>query len=142
MGGGARVGEQPHGAAPTVTLVLRGEHEAFVTMTGELDGAAVQRLDAVFDGLCHAGARYLVIDLSGIGGIDHAARGLFVTLQRKLALNSGWMLLLDPPPLLADLDTVTLEVAFAAYRRAAASAGPAHPPPSVPGGPDGAPVVA
>jgi hypothetical protein len=42
------------------------------------------------------------------------------------------MLLIEPPPVLADLDPISLEAAFAAYRRVVALPEPAEPPQAPP----------
>lgn len=120
MGDAARSDVDPHAAETAISTMLRGVDDATVTVTGPLDAAAVARLNHLLKALCAAGARYFVADLAGLSSCDAAARPLFAKLRRKLVLNEGWMLLLDPPPLLADLESVSLEVAFAAYRRVVA----------------------
>jgi anti-anti-sigma regulatory factor len=127
-------------ASLAIAVFLRGEREAMITVGGKLDGTAVQRLALLLKAVLAVGAENLVVDLSEVTECDAAARPIFLKLQRSLQLKHGWMVLLDPPANLADLDPISLEAAFAAYRKISAStAGGERPSPA---SPDDAPVVA
>jgi anti-anti-sigma regulatory factor len=106
------------GDGTSIAATLHDRDEALLTVVGELTGPAVARLRAMLRGLSAAGARYLVVDLSGVTECEHSVRRVFTTAIRRLQLVQGWMMLLQPPAILADLDTMSLETVFATYRRA------------------------
>ncbi len=123
---------EPPTIAPSLTAQLRGDSEAMLTLAGDLDRETVARLGHIVSGLYEAGARFLVLDLADVTRCDASARPFFTRLRRKLQLNQGWMLLIEPPLVLADLDPVSLEAAFAAYRKVVALPEPADPPQAPP----------
>ncbi|MFL5518112.1 MAG: STAS domain-containing protein [Gemmatimonadales bacterium] len=123
---------EPTPNAPSIVVHLRGDSQAMLAVTGELDEMAVARLTHVVTGVCAAGARFLIFDLSGTTRCGDAVRPFLTKLRRRLQLGQGWLMLLEPPAELSDVDQVSLEEAFAAYRWSAVAAVPPQTPPHAP----------
>lgn len=91
---------------------------AVLELVGALGRARVDELRQRLKGLLVGGARFLLVDLAGVGPCDAALTGVLTSFARRLDARQGWLRVYAPPSSLCELDEATLADLFAIYRAA------------------------
>ena len=98
---------------------VRVEQVELLSVTGQLDDAALARLQRRFDELLDDGALLLLADLSGVAGCDRRLFDLLARTQHVVGHRGGWLRLVGlGPPVLAALDQADLPEVLLVYRSA------------------------
>lgn len=86
----------PATTAATITLTCPRPDHALVTLGGELDLAALERLCAIFARASNC--TEIVVDVAGVGFIDCCALRPLLTAARAAAATGGRLVLREPSP--------------------------------------------
>jgi anti-sigma B factor antagonist len=78
-----------------------------VTVTGEVDLMTAPKLAAALEDARAAGARLVVVDLSGVDFLDSSGLGVLVTAHRDLTDGQGTLHLVRPRPSIDKVLTLT-----------------------------------
>jgi anti-anti-sigma regulatory factor len=86
-------------------MTVRVERVDLLSVTGQLDDPGLDQLQRRLDQLLDAGARLLVVDLSGVTSCDGRVFDLLARAQHLIGYREGWLRLVAlGPPVLDALD--------------------------------------
>jgi len=98
---------------------IRVEQVDLLSVSGQLDGAGLDRLQRRFDELLDGGGWLLVADLSGVAGCDGRLFDLLARTQHFVGSREGCLRLVGlGPPVLDALDQAGLPEVLLIYRAA------------------------
>jgi anti-anti-sigma regulatory factor len=108
---------------PSVTIhapaTIKVEQVDLLSVTGQLDDPGLDRLQGRLDELHEAGARLLLVDLSGVAGCDGRLFDLLARTQYFVGSREGCLRLVGlGPPVLDALDQADLPEVLLIYRAA------------------------
>jgi hypothetical protein len=108
---------------PSVTInapvSIRVEQVDLLSVSGQPDGAGLDRLQRRFDELLDGGGRLLVADLSGVAGCDGRLFEALARTQHLVGGRGGWLRLVGlGSPVLDALDQAALPDVLLVYRPA------------------------
>ena len=121
MGAAARPDNGAGGRSDVRIISVQPDRDhAFVEVIGECGDEGVVELRQRVDGLLIAGARFVLVDLSGAGEVTSTASAALAAAGRQLARRKGWLRLVghDPSPSTARYDASLPEL-FTMYQAAA-----------------------
>ena len=108
--------------APVTTsapVTIEVEQVDLLSVTGQLDDPGLDRLQRQLDDVLDAGARLLLVDLSGVAGCDGRLFDLITRTQYLVGHRAGWLRLVGVgPPVLEALDQAGLPEVLLVYRAA------------------------
>jgi anti-anti-sigma regulatory factor len=100
-------------------VTIRVEQVDLLSVTGQLDGPGLERLQRRLDELLDGGGRLLVADLSGVAGCDGRLFDLLAQTEHLVGDSGGWLRLVGlSSPVLDALDEATLPNVLLMYRAA------------------------
>jgi anti-anti-sigma regulatory factor len=108
--------------APVTTsapVTIEVEQVDLLSVTGQLDGPGLDRLQRQLDEVLDAGARLLLVDLSRVAGCDGRLFDLIARTQYLVGHRAGWLRLVGlGPPVLEAFDQAGLPEVLLVYRAA------------------------
>ena len=108
--------------APVMTsapVTIEAEQLDLLSVTGQLDDPGLDMLQRRLDEVLDAGARSLLVDLTGVVGCDGRLFDLLARTQHLVGHREGWLRLVGlGPPVLEALDKAGLPEVLLVYRAA------------------------
>ena len=111
----------PHNPAVIIhaPATIKVEQVDLLSVTGQLDDPGLDRLQGRLDELHEAGARLLLVDLSGVAGCDGQLFDLLARTPHLVGRREGCLRLVGlGPPVLDALDQAGLPEVLLVYRAA------------------------